>query len=69
MTWTIAYDPERMVCGCVILQVGMGATVPHERIAGLPWVTSRTPGMRLLPVDEDRLAKLQRIHDARGDAP
>lgn len=65
MTWTIAFDPEQRLCGCVLIQATMGATIPDAKIDALPWALAPTPGMRLFRVDEDQLAKLHVLCEAR----
>jgi hypothetical protein len=64
--FTIAYDTELLRPGCVLVQVGLGATIPNEKLMLLDnWLTAPTDAMRILPLDDAMFEELVKINNER----
>lgn len=67
MKYVIAYDIERMQPGCVLVQAGLGGTVPNfsALFDSSTWLLAPTPAMRLYEVDENQLERLALLSKTR----
>lgn len=69
MTFVIAYDVKAMKVGCVLIQVGLGGTVPsalfHEHFPSETWTVNAT-NCRLYPVTEAQLSVLAAKSERAG---
>jgi hypothetical protein len=62
-TYRIAYDCTRRKVGCVLLQVGLGGTLPNELFFryfsdGNSWLVAPTPDLMVYPITEAQLPLL-----------
>lgn len=65
--FTIAYDTELLRPGCVLVQVGLGATIPNDKLMRLDnWLTAPTDTMTVLAIDDEQFERLVRINNGEG---
>lgn len=66
---TIAYDCTLRRPGCVLVQVGMGATISNQELEFTfdteDWLLAPTPDMKVYPVTDAQLERLGVITKTR----